>query len=86
MVWEARVPCQTGFISSGGIAMGLDIRMPIGLMFSVIGGLLITFGVVGPTDIYQRSLSLNVNLWWGGVLLVFGLVMMGLARRRRGRS
>ena len=86
MVWEARVPCQTGFISDGGIAMGLDIRMPIGLMFSVIGGLLITFGVVGPTDIYQRSLSLNVNLWWGGVLLVFGLVMMGLARRRRGRS
>lgn len=66
--------------------MGLDIRMPIGLMFSVIGGLLITFGVVGPADIYQRSLSLNVNLWWGGVLLVFGLVMMGLARRRRGRS
>jgi hypothetical protein len=86
MVWEVCVPCETGFLSGGGIAMGLDIRMPIGLMFSVIGGLLIAFGVVGPTDIYQRSLSLNVNLWWGGVLLVFGLLMMGLARRRRGRS
>ena len=65
--------------------MGLDIRMPIGLMFSVIGGLLIAFGVVGPTDIYRRSLSLNVNLGWGMVLLVFGLLMVGLARCRQGR-
>jgi len=47
---------------------------------------LIAFGVVGPTDIYRRSLSLNVNLGWGMVLLVFGLLMIGLARRRQGRS
>jgi len=66
--------------------MGLDIRMPIGLMFSVIGGLLLAFGVLGPTDIYRRSLFLNVNLGWGMVLLVFGLLMVGLARRRQGKS
>jgi hypothetical protein len=61
--------------------MGLDIRLPIGLLFSVIGLLLVGFGALGDKVIYQRSLGLNVNLAWGAVLLVFGLIMLLLGRR-----
>jgi hypothetical protein len=61
--------------------MKLDLRLPIGLMFSIIGALLVVFGMVSDPAIYQRSLGINVNLWWGLVLLVFGLVMLWLVRR-----
>jgi hypothetical protein len=63
--------------------MGLDIRLPIGLLFSVIGLLLVGFGGFGDKTIYERSLGLNVNLAWGAVLLVFGAIMVLLARRGR---
>lgn len=61
--------------------MGLDIRLPIGAMFTLFGLLLTVFGLVGDKAIYQRSLGINVNLTWGVVLLVFGLVMLALGRR-----
>ncbi|MDP2958904.1 MAG: hypothetical protein Q8N53_20945 [Longimicrobiales bacterium] len=62
--------------------MGLDIRMPIGLMFSIFGVLLVGYGLMtGGSDIYQRSLGLNINLGWGAVLLVFGGVMLWLGRK-----
>jgi multisubunit Na+/H+ antiporter MnhG subunit len=62
--------------------MGLDIRLPIGLLFSVLGLLLAGFGVFSDKGIYQRSLGLNVNLAWGIVLLIFGLIMVVLGSRR----
>ena len=63
--------------------MSFDLRLPIGLMFSVFGVLLTVFGLVSDRAIYQRSLGINVNLWWGLVLVVFGVVMLGLAMRGR---
>jgi hypothetical protein len=45
--------------------MKLDLRIPIGLMFSIIGALLVVFGLASDPAIYQRSLDINVNLWWG---------------------
>ena len=66
--------------------MKLDLRLPIGLMFSIIGALLAVFGFASDPAIYQRSLGINVNLWWGLVLLVFGLVMLWLVRRGAARS
>ena len=61
--------------------MGLDIRWPIGLMFSLIGVILVVYGFVtgSGAEIYQRSLGLNVNLYWGLLLLVFGGTMVTLA-------
>jgi protein-S-isoprenylcysteine O-methyltransferase Ste14 len=61
--------------------MGLDIRWPIGLMFSLIGVLLLIYGgaTASNTEMYQRSLGSNINLIWGVVLLVFGAVMLLLA-------
>jgi multisubunit Na+/H+ antiporter MnhG subunit len=61
--------------------MGLDIRIPIGSLFVVLGALLAGYGLVSNPIIYQRSLGLDVNLWWGVVLLVFGLAMLALAWR-----
>jgi hypothetical protein len=66
--------------------MKLDLRLPIGLMFSIIGALLAVFGFVSDPTIYQRSLGINVNLWWGLVLVVFGLGMLWLVRRDTARS
>lgn len=63
--------------------MTLDLRLPIGLMFTIIGALLIGFGLVSDDAIYVRSLGINANLWWGLVLLLFGAVMLGLVRGAR---
>jgi hypothetical protein len=60
--------------------MILDIRIPIGLLFLTIGMLLAGYGLFSDPAIYERSLGINVNFWWGGVLLAFGLVMLLLAR------
>jgi hypothetical protein len=62
--------------------MGLDIRLPIGLMFAVLGILLSGYGILGDRAIYAKSLGINVNLGWGLVLLAFGIVMLLLARRK----
>ena len=61
--------------------MGIDIRIPIGMLFTVIGIVLAAFGAVSDRAIYQRSLGINVNLGWGLVLLGFGVVMLLLGRR-----
>jgi hypothetical protein len=61
--------------------MGLDIRLPIGLLFSIFGVLLIGYGALGDKAIYARSLNLNINLWWGVIMLGFGLVMFVLGKR-----
>ncbi|MGV3518676.1 hypothetical protein [Luteitalea sp.] len=63
--------------------MGLDIRWPMGLLFLLLGAILAGYGVLSDPAIYARSLGLNVNLWWGAVLLVSGLLMVALARRAR---
>ncbi len=63
--------------------MNLDLRLPIGLMFSIFGVMLVAYGLMSDAGIYTRSLGINVNLWWGVVLLAFGLVMLGFAIRAR---
>jgi hypothetical protein len=59
--------------------MNLDLRFPIGLMFTIDGVLLTAFGLMSDEAIYSRSLGINVNLWWGLGLLGFGLVMLAFA-------
>ncbi|MGO8747021.1 MAG: hypothetical protein ACLQNE_13620 [Thermoguttaceae bacterium] len=69
--------------------MSLDIRLPTGILFGIIGLILVGFGlgpVVGlwsSSAIYERSLGINVNLIWGLCLLVFAAVMLALAFRAR---
>ncbi len=61
--------------------MSLDIRIPTGFLFAIIGLILVCFGLWSDPAIYQRSLGINVNLWWGLVLVAFGFGMLILARR-----
>lgn len=61
--------------------MGLDIRVPIGLMFTIMGVMVTGYGLVSDRAIYDRSLGINVNLWWGMALLAFGLVFLWLGRK-----
>jgi protein-S-isoprenylcysteine O-methyltransferase Ste14 len=63
--------------------MGLDIRWPIGALLAVIGAILVVFGVLSDPALYERSLGLNVNTWWGAALLLVGGAMLALARRAR---
>ncbi len=63
--------------------MGLDIRIPVGLMFGIIGIILVVYGIVADPSIYQASLGINVNLWWGLCLVVFGVIMFTLGYRKR---
>jgi len=63
--------------------MGLDIRLPIGMLFTVLGMLLTVFGFLSNPSLYAQSLGINVNLGWGMVLFCFGLFMLYLATRGR---
>jgi uncharacterized membrane protein len=58
--------------------MGLDLRKPIGWFFLALGLILGIYGLMtkGDTEMYRRSLDMNINLIWGGVLIVFGLFML----------
>jgi hypothetical protein len=68
--------------------MGLDLRWPIGLMFSLIGVLLVIYGLMTNSnpEIYARSLNININLYWGLLLLVFGGGMLALAWKSSGKE
>jgi formate hydrogenlyase subunit 3/multisubunit Na+/H+ antiporter MnhD subunit len=63
----------------------LDIKIPIGLMFSIFGIVLLIYGFITRDDaaLYQKSLSHNVNLWMGALSLVFGAVMLLLVKKRK---
>lgn len=56
--------------------MPFDLRLPLGLMFGLYGLILIGTGLLGGPQLTQVSLGLNMNLWWGLVLLVFALAML----------
>jgi hypothetical protein len=66
--------------------MRLDVRVPIGLLFSLLGFILTAYGILGSRDIYRVSLGINVNLGWGMVLLAFGLTMLLLAWKKHRRG
>jgi hypothetical protein len=55
---------------------GLDIRWPIGLMFSGIGAAVGCYGIFSRARAEVLGRSVNVNLWWGVVMLAFGLAMI----------
>ena len=65
--------------------MGMDIRLPIGLLFSLLGVFLTGYGLFGDKSIYAKSLDINVNLVWGIVMIVFGAFMIGLAARAKSK-
>jgi len=65
--------------------MNLDIKIPIGLLFTIFGILLIIFGLttLGDTELYSRSLNININLWTGLAMLVIGAFLLSTAKYRK---
>ena len=64
--------------------MGLDIRIPLGLLFLIIGGIMTIYGLATRhSAIYERSLDVNLNLTWGLLMFVFGLAMYLIGRRQK---
>ena len=61
--------------------MGIDIRLPIGILFSLLGLILTVYGSLVDTSRYGQSSGININLDWGIVLLIFGIAMFLLGRR-----
>ena len=66
--------------------MNFDLRLPLGLIFTLFGLMVTGYGILSDRAIYARSLGINLNLYWGLVVLAFGLWMGTLAllaRRKR---
>jgi hypothetical protein len=63
--------------------MGLDIKLPIGLMFVILGILLLIFGIATNTNpvLYQKSLGININLWVGLAMVAFGGLMLAFSKK-----
>ncbi len=67
--------------------MHLDVRVPLGLLFLLLGIILVVFGLTSDPAIYaQHSLGQNVNLFWGVVFALFGAAMLLLTRLGRSRG
>jgi len=63
--------------------MTLDVRMPIGVFFGLVGALLTAYGAVTRHEPGAAPTGVPIDLVWGAVLLAFGIVMVTLARRAR---
>jgi len=59
--------------------MSFDLRLPIGALFTLFGLILAVDGLLAG----RLVLGINVNLWWGLVMLLFGGLMLGLAARSK---
>jgi hypothetical protein len=61
----------------------LDLRVPIGGLFTGLGILIAGYGLAtnGDAALYERSLGININLWWGIIMLVIGMLLLVLGMR-----
>ena len=66
----------------------VDIRFPIGLMFTILGVLITIFGFItmSNTEMYKQSLDINVNIIMGILMLIFGLIMLFMAVRKKKKT
>lgn len=63
--------------------MKMDLRVPMGMLFTLMGTILGAYGLAtrNNPDLYTKSLGIDLNLWWGIALLAFGIVSLALGRR-----
>jgi hypothetical protein len=64
------------------IANRFDIRRIIGGLFVLYGVILIVAGIVGSDEVKNKAAGLNVDLWTGLGMLVFGVLMIFWALAR----
>lgn len=65
--------------------MGDDIRLPIGSLFTILGVILTIYGAItSGSELYKVSLGMNVNLWTGlGMMLFGGWFLLMVYRKRK---
>jgi hypothetical protein len=63
----------------------IDIRYPIGLLFTIIGSLLLIYGIstLHKIELYQKSLGVDINIWAGVLMSIFGVIMLLLSKGAR---
>jgi hypothetical protein len=63
--------------------MGLDIRLPLGLIFLIIGAIMTAYGAfTWGSPMYASSMDIHLNVKWGAVMIVFGGIMFGFSRKK----
>jgi hypothetical protein len=66
--------------------MQLDIRMPIGLLFTLLGAIILVLGIATQGNaMYSHSLGININIYSGVGLLIFGIIMLVFAVRAQNK-
>ncbi len=59
----------------------MDIRFPIGFLFTITGLAITVWGLISSPEVYKKSLNINVNLWTGLAMLIFGLFFLVMSFR-----
>lgn len=60
-----------------------DLRRPIGFLFSLLGIIILAYGVVEPQVRAPLDPGVNVNVWCGACLIVFGGCLLWLSLRAK---
>jgi len=63
--------------------MNFDLRLPLGLMLTLFGSMLAIYGLVADKAVFAKSLGINIDLGWGLVMLVLGVLMLVFALKAR---
>jgi hypothetical protein len=63
----------------------IDIKLPIGLMFTILGLLITAYGLstLSNTEMYAKTFDINMNLWSGIGMLIFGVIMLLFSRMKK---
>ena len=81
---DERVPEHSG--TNHSLAIGFYIAALV-LLF---GATLVLVGLISPGQPVEGDIGFNINLWWGLVMVVSGLVILGMTlaspRRRAERE
>jgi hypothetical protein len=60
----------------------MDLRIPSGFYFLLVGILVVSAGIFAP-EMRAPLTAINVNLYAGFAMLIFGGILLLLARRAR---
>lgn len=60
-----------------------DLRRPTGFLFALLGLILLSYGLIRPAVRAPLDAEINVNVWCGLILLIFGGCLLWLSFRAR---
>jgi drug/metabolite transporter (DMT)-like permease len=60
-----------------------DLRRPTGFLFALLGLILLLYSLISPAVRAPLDAEINVNLWCGLMLLVFGGCLLWLSFRAK---